>query len=89
MKLYGTINMNGKLVTGLPDYDKIFSMRYTIYTVPQTFAGKPYLIANEFYGNVSYMKILMIYNNVLEPSGWPNVGDVIRIPNQEEVIGLF
>lgn len=45
------------------------------------FAGRPDLIAQEYYNTPYYAWVIIIHNSPLNPIGWPKQGDVITIPN--------
>ena len=48
-------------------------------------AGRPDLIAQEYYNTPYYSWIIVIYNAPLNPIGWPKQGDVITIPKPSVV----
>jgi len=45
-------------------------------------AGRPDLIAQEYYGDSKLEWIVVMFNRPLNPIGWPRAGTVIEIPQR-------
>lgn len=55
-------------------------------SINQTFAGRPDLIALEFYGVPQLEWVVTMFNNPLNPLGFPVAGSVIKLPSKEAVM---
>jgi len=54
-------------------------------SIDQSNAGRPDLIANEYYGSDRLEWIVVLFNRPLEPIGWPKTGTVIHIPSKNVI----
>lgn len=54
-------------------------------TIDQRFAGRPDLISLEFYGVPQLEWIVVMFNNPLNPLGFPVIGSVIKLPSKAAV----
>jgi hypothetical protein len=52
------------------------------YYVNNTREGKPEAIADDIYGSTLLDWILVYFNNVLNPMGWPKAGTTIAYPSR-------
>ena len=55
------------------------------YTVNNTKAGRPDLIAEEIYGNADLYWVVIAAHHPLNPVGWPQVGAKLILPGSSEV----
>ena len=62
---------------------------YQAFVVDGSFAGRADRIAKEFYGDPHLEWVIVIANRPKNPLNWPKTGDVIKIPNNTFVRGLF
>jgi hypothetical protein len=61
----------------------------TTIQINQNFAGRPDLIANEYYGSPYLEWIVTMSNRPLDPLGFPKAGTIIKIPKRGAVFGNF
>jgi hypothetical protein len=54
-----------------------------IFQVTSAVEGKPHNISNAIYGTSLLDWVLIAFNNVRDPFGWPRAGDVIEYPLEE------
>ena len=78
----------GRMV-GFEKLRNIPGSSYELYVVPNGLAGRPDLIALEFYGNQHLDWILVMTNRPSQPLHWPSIGETIKIPHRDFVNGLF
>jgi hypothetical protein len=70
-------------------FDNINESNVTKYQVESGESGRPDLIALKFYGSDVYDWIIIMYNQPLNPIGWPKQGDVISIPVRSAIVDLL
>jgi hypothetical protein len=56
------------------------------FGVDNEFAGRPDLIATDFYGSPLLEWVVIMFNNPQNPIGWPVSGSVIRLPERSLVL---
>ena len=54
--------------------------------ITPAFAGKPWMIANEYYNSPVLDWVVVMFNKPLNPVNWPHIGTVIKIPVQSVVL---
>ena len=54
-------------------------------TIDSTTAGRPDLIAQQYYKTALLEWIVVMFNRPLNPLGWPEIGKVIEIPKSTVV----
>lgn len=72
-----------------PDFvnpDLLDENQITTFGVENDFAGRPDLIANDFYGSPLLEWVVIMFNNPIDPIGWPRSGTVIQLPDRELVL---
>ena len=57
--------------------------------IDQSRAGRPDLIANEFYETSLLEWIVVMFNRPLNTLGWPRAGTIIKIPSRTAVLRNF
>lgn len=55
------------------------------FTVTADFVKRPWVIADEIYGNPDLMWVLITFNGVMNPFGWPRLGQIIEYPKPSVV----
>jgi len=55
----------------------------------QTNAGRPDLIATEYYGTPQLEWVVVMFNKPLNPLGWPQAGVIYKIPRPQVVRALL
>ncbi len=60
--------------------------QFQVFVVNNTRAGRPDLIALEFYGTTQLDWFLIAFNKQRDVFNWPRAGDVIKIPIPSLVI---
>jgi hypothetical protein len=55
------------------------------FTVTADFTKRPWKIAEEIYGNADLMWVLITFNRVMNPFGWPRLGQIIEYPKPSVV----
>ena len=53
--------------------------------INQNYAGRPDLIANDYYNSPFLEWVVILFNRPLEPLGFPKAGSVIKIPSSKIV----
>ena len=56
------------------------------FKVSNKFEGRPDLIANRLYGSPLLDWVIISFNNVLNPMGWPKAGEIIECPSDQIVM---
>jgi len=54
-------------------------------TINADLAGRPDLLSQEIYGRPTLDWVLIIFNRVENPFGWPIIGQVVEYPTSEVV----
>lgn len=70
-------------------FDQIEPQDIIKYAVTNDFEGRPDLIAEEFYYSSRYDWILVMFNQPLNPLGWPGTGQIIDIPVRSVITELL
>jgi hypothetical protein len=61
----------------------------TTIQIDQTFAGRPDLIADQYYGSPFLEWVVTMSNRPLNPLGFPQAGTIIKIPKRGAVFRNF
>ena len=77
------------LVSGFNNIKFIKDINVRYETIDNTESGRPDLIADRVYGNSHLEWILVFANRPKNPLNWPVAGEVIKIPTNEFVKGIF
>lgn len=83
------ININGKEAYGrwvAPDFLSDPKLQISKYLVTSGLAGRPDLISNSVYGTPEYYWVIVAYNKPIDTLNWPDVGDLIDIPDIKAII---
>jgi hypothetical protein len=56
---------------------------YSAYQVPSEMEGRPDKISNAAYQTPFLDWVLIAYNRVQEPFGWPRANEIIKIPRSQ------
>jgi hypothetical protein len=56
---------------------------YYPFTVSSQYEGRPDKISDAVYATSHLDWVLIAYNRVLDPFGWPRAGEIIKIPRSE------
>lgn len=82
------INYDGEVTYGLWTKPPFFNdAPYSRYTVSNSLAGRPDLIAHEVYGSAELFWVLISYNAPRETLNWPKANDIILVPDASFVFG--
>jgi len=65
---------------------KIVGENFTNFTVTGETAGRTDLISTSFYGSPSYYWVIIMFNKPRNPFNWPEINEIIRIPDKSIVI---
>lgn len=80
-----TITYEGSITYGVWKPLKVLQKEYDtddykIYQVPSNFEGRPDLISDVMFKTPFLDWVLIAYNRVKEPFGWPRSNELIKIP---------
>lgn len=92
-RFYGAepIIVNGRTTFGRwsrPDWlkeENIASTDVLLVSIDQRFAGRPDLIAQEYYNDYNLEWVITMFNRPLNPLGYPKAGTTIKLPSKKIV----